>query len=142
MYEGETLFNQGDNGDTAFMIINGAVDVIVDNKRVGFMKDGEVFGEMALILNQKRSATIVSNQSTELVAISKDNLKELIQSGSNETQKLIHELCEELAKRAEYQDIRYTHQEINKILESENHVVSKIAQQIFYRLEKSTNHVE
>ena len=31
------------------------------------MKDGEVFGEMALLLNQRRSATITSSQSTELI---------------------------------------------------------------------------
>ena len=40
------------------MIVSGALDVIVDGKKVGYMKDGEVFGEMALILQQNRSATI------------------------------------------------------------------------------------
>ena len=65
MLEGETLFNQGDKGDKAYMIVQGALDVVVDGKKVGSMKDGEVFGEMALILKQNRSATIISNQSTE-----------------------------------------------------------------------------
>ena len=70
MLEGEKLFNQGDEGNLAYMIIHGVLDVIVDGKKVGSMRDGEVFGEMALLLNQKRSATIISSQSTELVSIS------------------------------------------------------------------------
>ena len=99
MLEGETLFNQGDKGDKAYMIVSGALDVIVDGKKVGSMRDGEVFGEMALILQQNRSATITSSQSTELISISKENLDELINSGSKEAQKVILNLCKELAKR-------------------------------------------
>ena len=71
--EEETLFNQGDEGDKAYMIISGRLTVLVDNVRVGSMSDGEVFGELALLLNQKRSATIVSVTATELIEI--DNLK-------------------------------------------------------------------
>ena len=70
MLEGETLFNQGDKGDKAYMIVSGVLDVLVDGKKVGSMRDGEVFGEMALILQQNRSATITSAQSTELISIS------------------------------------------------------------------------
>ena len=74
MLEGETLFNQGDNGDKAYMIVHGALDVIVDGKKVGSMRNGEVFGEMALILKQNRSATIISSQSTELISSSRFSL--------------------------------------------------------------------
>ena len=34
MLEGETLFNQGDKGDKAYMIVSGALDVEVDGKKV------------------------------------------------------------------------------------------------------------
>lgn len=142
MLEGEKLFNQGDEGNLAYMIIHGVLDVIVDGKKVGSMRDGEVFGEMALLLNQKRSATIISSQSTELVSISKENLNELVDSGSVETKKIILELCEELTKRTEFQNVIYSRDQINKILESENSIVSKLTKQILYRLERSTDHIE
>ncbi len=142
MLDGETLFNQGEEGNKAYMIIHGVLDVMVDGKKVGSMRDGEVFGEMALILKQKRSATIKSNQSTELISISKENLDQLIKSGSSEAQKIIVHLCEELSKRSEYQNIKYTHQDIDKILEEENQIITKITKQILYRLDKSTKHVE
>lgn len=142
MLEGEKLFNQGDEGNLAYMIIHGVLDVIVDGKKVGSMRDGEVFGEMALLLNQKRSATIISSQSTELVSISKENLNELVDSGSVETKKIILELCEELTKRTEFQNVIYSRDQINKVLESENSIVSKLTKQILYRLERSTDHIE
>jgi len=80
MLENETLFFQGDKGNKAYIIVHGSLDVIVDGKKVGIMSDGEVFGEMALLLNQNRSATIISSQPTELVAINKNNLDELTNS--------------------------------------------------------------
>ncbi len=70
-------------------IIHGILDVLVDGKKVGSMRDGEVFGEMALILKQNRSATIISSQSSELITISKENLDELISSGSKAAQEVI-----------------------------------------------------
>ena len=142
MLEGETLFNQGDKGDKAYMIVSGALDLVVDGKKVGSMRDGEVFGEMALILQQNRSATITSSQSTELISISKENLDELINSGSKAAQKVILHLCKELAKRNEFQNVLYSHDEIDEIIESENQIIKKITKQILYRLEKSTSHVE
>ena len=83
--EEETLFNQGDEGDKAYMIISGRLTVLVDNVRVGSMSDGEVFGELALLLNQKRSATIISVTATELIEIDKNGLDKIIESASDGT---------------------------------------------------------
>ena len=90
--EEETLFNQGDEGDKDYMIISGRLTVLVDNVRVGSMSDGEVFGELALLLNQKRSATIVSVTATELIEIDKNGLDKIIESASDGTKKMIFQL--------------------------------------------------
>ena len=140
--EGDKLFSQGDEGDLAYMIVYGHLDVLVDDKKKGIMRDGELFGELALLLNQKRSATIVAGTATELVTISKDKLKELISSGSEASKNLINNLCEELSKRSEFQKSPCTKQELDETLKSENNLIKKLAQQIFFRLEKSTNHLD
>ena len=142
MLEGETLFDQGDEGEKAYIIIHGGVDVIVDGKKIGVMGEGEVFGELALILNQKRSAKIVSNQSTELILLNKKRLKELINSGSKNVKKVIINLCKELSKRNEFQNVLYTRNELEVILEQENDIIKRLTFQIFYRLERSTTHIE
>ena len=74
MLEDEILFNQGDDGNKAYIIVSGRLSVEVDKNEVGFMSDGEVFGELALLLNQKRSATVKSVKPTELIEIDKEEV--------------------------------------------------------------------
>ena len=138
----ETLFSQGDEGSEAYMIVSGRLNVFVDEKRVGSMSDGEVFGELALLLNQKRSATIISTTATELVEITKEGLERIIDSASGETKKMIMQLCEALSKREEFQKVPFSEKDLMKNLEPENELITKFAKQIFHRLDHSTVHIE
>jgi len=140
--EEETLFSQGDEGCEAYMIVSGRLNVIVDQKRVGSMSDGEVFGELALLLNQKRSATIITTTATELIEITKDGFNNIIDSASSETKKMIIQLCEALSKREEFQKVTFSESDLMKNLEPENDLITKFAKQIFHRLDHSTVHIE
>ena len=140
--EEETLFKQGDEGNKAYMIVSGRLSVFVDNTRVGSMSDGEVFGELALILNQRRSATVISITPTELVEIDKPGLDKIIESASSETKKMIFQLCEALSKREEFQKVPFSESDLMNNLDPENELITKLAKQIFYRLDRSTAHVE
>ncbi len=142
MVEEETLFSQGDEGENAYMVISGRLSVIVDEKEVGYMGEGEVFGELALLLNQKRSATVRSLKSTELIEINKTGLDRILDSASPVVKSMIMELCEELSKRNEFQKIPFSIDELNSKIDDENELITKFARQIFYRLDKSTSHVE
>ena len=142
MLEDETLFNQGDEGNKAYMIVAGKLSVEVDKNEVGFMSDGEVFGELALLLNQKRSATVKSVKATELIEINKEGLELILNSASDQIKEMILKLCEELSKRSEFQKIPFTLEELNSKIGEENELITKLARQIFYRLDKSTSHVE
>ena len=142
MLEDETLFNQGDEGNKAYMIVAGKLSVEVDKNEVGLMSDGEVFGELALLLDQKRSATVKSVKPTELIEINKEGLELILNSASDEVKEMILKLCEELSKRSEFQQIPFTLEELNSKVGEENELITKLARQIFYRLDKSTSHVE
>ena len=142
MLEDDTLFNQGDEGNKAYMIVAGKLSVEVDKNEVGFMSDGEVFGELALLLDQKRSATVKSVKPTELIEINKEGLELILNSASDEVKEMILKLCEELSKRSEFQKIPFTLEELNSKIGEENELITKLARQIFYRLDKSTSHVE
>ena len=142
LIEEETLFSQGDEGSDAYMIVSGRMNVFVDNKRVGSMTDGEVFGELALLLNQRRSATIITITPTELIQITKDDLNRIIDSASEETKKMIMQLCEALSKREEFQKVPFSEDDLMKNLEPENELITKLAKQIFHRLDNSTAHIE
>ena len=137
----QILFNQGDDGNKAYLIVQGILDVIVDNKKVGYMLEGELFGEMALILNQKRSATIVCKQASELIEINKEKFDELLSSASSDVKSLISQLCGELSKRNSSID-SFTKSDIEDKLKDQNSTICAITRQIFFRLSKSTNHIE
>jgi CRP/FNR family transcriptional regulator, cyclic AMP receptor protein len=71
---GDTIITEGDEGDTAFFIVNGSVEVIVGRggagRTVGMLQTGEVFGEMCLIEPGPRSATIRATTDVECLAAS------------------------------------------------------------------------
>lgn len=73
---GNTVLAEGEDGDTAFLIVSGSVEVIVgegDNaKAVGTLGAGEVFGEMSLIEPGPRSATVKAVTDTECIATTYD----------------------------------------------------------------------
>jgi len=137
----ELLFNQGDEGNCAFLINQGNLDVIVDGKKVENLFEGELFGEMALILNQKRSASVIAKSSTELIEISKTSFAEIMNEVSDDLKQIIQKLCEELSKRNST-DLIIDKNELDILLKNENSTVTALTRQIYFRLTNSTNHPE
>ena len=137
----ELLFNQGDEGNCAFLINQGNLDVIVDGKKVENLFEGELFGEMALILNQKRSASVIAKSSTELIEITKASFEEIMNEVSNDLKQIIQKLCEELSKRNST-DLIINRNELDALLKNENSTVTALTRQIYFRLTNSTNHPE
>ena len=80
--EGQVLFNQGDAGDRAFVIVEGAVDVIVETpdgpQVLSNPSRGDVIGELALLCEEPRTATVKANQPLTVLSISGDVFFKLI----------------------------------------------------------------
>ena len=87
---GETIISDGEDGNTAFLIVSGSVEVSVGQeakaKTVGTLGPGAVFGEMCLIEPGPRSATVKAVTDAECVAMSYD---EFIPSMENDPQRAI-----------------------------------------------------
>ena len=77
---GEVVFREGDPGDRMYVIMSGEVEVSSEQrgKRVMLarMKRGEFFGEMSLIDDMPRSATVTALRSTRLLPMSRRSLFE------------------------------------------------------------------
>jgi CRP/FNR family cyclic AMP-dependent transcriptional regulator len=71
---GDTILAEGDDGDTAYFIVSGSVEVTIGQgakaKTIGILQMGEVFGEMSLIEPGPRSATVKALTDTECLAAS------------------------------------------------------------------------
>ena len=81
---GESLFHENDSGDSVFVIARGAVHVIKqiggEEKLLAILGGGDVFGEMAFLTGETRTATIKAATSVVLVELSRKNLSGLMES--------------------------------------------------------------
>ena len=75
-----TIFTEGEPGDTAFLIVQGKLDIRKGMasdypKVVAVLEDGDIVGEMALFDERPRMATAVSATDLEVIPISRDDFK-------------------------------------------------------------------
>ncbi len=81
---GDKIISQGEEGDSAFQILEGSVEVKVGDgkqeKTVGSLSDGEIFGEMSLIDPGPRSATVVATSDTKVAVTSYDEFMNSMQT--------------------------------------------------------------
>ena len=67
---GSTIFREGDEAKELFVIKSGQVGILIGNRTVTELATENIFGEMALIDSEPRSATAVAITDVELVPVS------------------------------------------------------------------------
>lgn len=105
---GEIVFRQGDPGDGIYFILFGHVDVFVKEKRLATFAEGVFFGDMAILDDQIRSATVISHTDTQLLFMSKENFFHLIEAEPLIANQILLGISRELANR-----LRVTSNEIS-----------------------------
>jgi CRP/FNR family cyclic AMP-dependent transcriptional regulator len=102
---GETILTEGEKGDTAFLILEGSVEVVVGtggtSRTIGTLDAGDVFGEMSLIDAGPRSATIKAASDTTCIETSSDGFFELVEANPNEAVTVLNTLVRRLRQMNE-----------------------------------------
>ena len=81
IHPGEILFREEDPGESMYVILSGEVYIEKENTVIALRSRGEYFGEMTLIEDKPRSATITAVKETRLLEIFKDQF--LVHFASN-----------------------------------------------------------
>ena len=76
--DGGVVFIKGDPGDHAYVVASGRVEIREGGRVIEVMEVGELFGEMALIDSEPRSASAVAVDRTELVVIDRQTFERLV----------------------------------------------------------------
>lgn len=75
---GEILCQQGDMGDSAFIILDGACAVEVETgggaQEVAVLKTHDIVGEISILCDIPRTATVRAKEDTQALSLSKDQL--------------------------------------------------------------------
>jgi CRP-like cAMP-binding protein len=102
----QVLFHQGDIGDAAYVIIDGQAEVIVEtpNGPLTVAKVGKnaFVGEIAILIDVPRTASIKATTKLETLKISKDLFFRLVK----EFPEMAVEIMRELARRVEAMNVR------------------------------------
>ncbi len=69
---GATVFAEGERDRAFYVLVDGAVSIVINGVRIRDLETGECFGEMEYLANGGRSATIVTNRETTVLKVEKD----------------------------------------------------------------------
>lgn len=98
---GDSLFHQGDEGDSAYIIVDGDADVLVDSPTgpitVATVGKNDFVGEIAILCDVPRTATITAKTTLTAMRISKELFFELV----CQFPQMSIEIMRELARRLE-----------------------------------------
>jgi CRP-like cAMP-binding protein len=80
---GEVIFHQGDPGDALFIVMSGAIKIVLPSDSgeeaiLATLRSGDVFGELALLDGAPRSATAAALEASETLILPRDRFRELI----------------------------------------------------------------
>src|SRR4029077_10912785 len=84
---GETIFHQGDPGDSLFIIESGAVKIVLPSPEgeegaiIATLTRGDFFGELALLDGAPHSATAVALEPTDALVLKRDRFADLVEIG-------------------------------------------------------------
>lgn len=100
----QPIFSEGDRGDGAYYVLEGRVKAVTfssDKKELllGEMGPGEVFGEMALIDDKPRSASLVSLTPSKMGFVDRPTFDKFIETGSDLAYRLMSLICLTLYRR-------------------------------------------
>jgi NADH dehydrogenase len=75
---GEVLFHQGDVGDRVYFVVSGEADIEVDGQVVGTAGPGSVIGEIALVKDTPRTATVRIKADMDIASASRETFHTLV----------------------------------------------------------------
>lgn len=93
---GDVIIEQGDDGDNFYVIESGTYDIIVNGKNVGTYNEKGSFGELALMYNMPRAATITAKNDGKLWALDRLTFKRIVLKSAFEKRKMYEALLENM----------------------------------------------
>ncbi len=102
---GQHLFSEGEPGVSFYIVTDGAVRISrrvpgLGEEALAILREGEMFGEMALIDDRPRSADAVAHtEGCTVVTVTKTQLAEVLQLKADTAARFLKLLCQILARR-------------------------------------------
>ena len=111
IYEaGDVIFSQGEDGDKMYIVGSGQVEIKIRNPTgytysAVYLGEGQVFGEMALIDDATRSATVISaHDNTTVYAIPRTDFTELCTTNTAIGYLMMRNIAQDISFKLRHKD--------------------------------------
>lgn len=130
---GQTLFQEGDTGDYVCFVAEGIVDVMKKSITgsdivISTLGKGSAIGEMAVIDNTPRSATVVARKNTQMVVLGQNGFKLILDKEPKIGNKILIGIARRLST-----NLRRTSNQLNAF----NHLLMTISKQTGHKMPDS-----
>ena len=95
--EGEALIEEGRKGREFFVLVDGTVEVRRDGRKLRGLGAGDFFGEIALVTDSPRSATVISSSPVRILVITGQAFQRLLAETTTLRAKVLTALSERVA---------------------------------------------
>lgn len=75
----EVIFEQGDEGDAFYLVVNGSILISRGEVKLATLGPREGFGEMSILDRETRSATATAVEDTALLSLDRDSFDKIIE---------------------------------------------------------------
>ena len=100
--DGEIVFNSGDSADFAYVIMDGAVDIITETDSgpvvTDTLRQNQLIGELGLLNNTPRIAKLVANGNLEAMKITAEMFFRILRENSEVALDVIRMLSDKLTR--------------------------------------------
>jgi CRP-like cAMP-binding protein len=97
--DGDVIFADGSIGDRMYIVKSGAVSIVKDGRELETVEEGQIFGELALIDREPRSASAIASGDCELVSIEPRRFWFLVQETPYFAQMVMRVMADRLRRR-------------------------------------------
>jgi CRP-like cAMP-binding protein len=99
---GEILFRQGDPGDAAYVVLEGTADILAEVNggmiKVAEVADNSIVGEIAILCDVSRTATVKASAPLEALRIRKDDFLKLLADYPDAMFEILRSLAQRLTR--------------------------------------------
>jgi CRP-like cAMP-binding protein len=96
--EGHVLVREGDRGLEFFVIVDGQAKITRRGRKVGELGPGDFFGELALLIDSQRNATITAITPMEAIVLSRREFEAALADAPRMTRKIMAGMAARLAE--------------------------------------------
>jgi CRP/FNR family cyclic AMP-dependent transcriptional regulator len=97
LHEGKEMTREGAPGREFFVLLEGTADVKKNTRRVNTLGPGDLFGEIALVSREPRTATVIATSPVRALVITDRSFRRLLDDAPQVQTKVMEAMAERLA---------------------------------------------